>query len=64
MTSDSLVLSNKKERVQYIDALRGFTMLLVVIQHVETFGFYGPGVLGGVPYLRYSLHSECHCSFL
>ena len=29
----------KKERVKYIDALRGFTMLLVVLQHVVTFSF-------------------------
>lgn len=29
----------KKERIQYIDALRGFTMLLVVFAHVETFSF-------------------------
>ena len=28
-----------KERIKYIDALRGFTMLLVVFTHVETFAF-------------------------
>lgn len=28
-----------KERIQYIDALRGFTMLLVVFAHVETYSF-------------------------
>lgn len=30
----------KKERIQYIDALRGFTMILVVFHHVECFGFF------------------------
>ena len=29
----------KKERIQYIDAMRGFTMLLVVFAHIETFSF-------------------------
>lgn len=29
----------KKQRIQYIDALRGFTMFLVVLQHVSTFSF-------------------------
>lgn len=28
-----------KKRVNYIDALRGFTMILVVLMHVELFGF-------------------------
>ena len=28
-----------KVRIHYIDALRGFTMLLVVFAHVLTFGF-------------------------
>ena len=28
-----------KKRIQYIDALRGFTMLLVVLQHVELMSF-------------------------
>ena len=43
MTSKNLALPIKKERIQYIDALRGFTMLLVVFAHIETFGFYGAG---------------------
>lgn len=29
-----------KKRIEYIDALRGFTMLLVVIHHIELFGFH------------------------
>lgn len=28
------------KRIEYIDALRGFTMLLVVFSHVESFGFF------------------------
>lgn len=28
-----------RKRIEYIDALRGFTMLLVVFSHVELFGF-------------------------
>lgn len=30
-----------RQRIEYIDALRGFTMLLVVFAHVETVGFFG-----------------------
>ncbi|MBQ6226511.1 MAG: acyltransferase [Bacteroidaceae bacterium] len=30
------------KRIEYIDALRGFTMLLVVLQHVATFGWELP----------------------
>lgn len=33
----------KKERIQYIDALRGFAMLLVVFVHVEIFSIFGFG---------------------
>ena len=29
----------KKARIEYIDALRGFTMILVVLTHVESFSF-------------------------
>lgn len=28
-----------KQRIKYIDALRGFTMFLVVLQHIESIGF-------------------------
>ena len=28
-----------QNRIEYIDALRGFTMILVVFAHVETFMF-------------------------
>ena len=31
---------NKTERLEYLDALRGFAMLLVVFVHVEIFGFF------------------------
>lgn len=31
-----------KKRIEYLDALRGFTMLLVVFSHVELFGFKLP----------------------
>lgn len=31
---------NRKERLEYLDALRGFAMLLVVFVHVEIFGFF------------------------
>lgn len=34
---------NKSARIQYIDALRGFTMVLVVFAHVEAFGFFNFG---------------------
>ena len=34
----------KKPRIQYIDALRGFTMLLVVFAHIETFSFESGGM--------------------
>lgn len=30
-----------KHRIEYIDALRGFTMILVVFVHVEMFGIFG-----------------------
>jgi len=30
---------NSSSRIEYIDALRGFTMILVVLQHVATFGW-------------------------
>lgn len=36
-------ITNKVARIQYIDALRGFTMILVVFAHVETFGFFNFG---------------------
>lgn len=29
------------KRIEYIDAMRGFTMFLVVLQHIETFGYKG-----------------------
>ena len=32
---------NKKGRIQYIDALRGFAMLMVVFAHVEIYSFFG-----------------------
>lgn len=38
-----IIIQNKKERIQYIDALRGFTMILVVFAHVEAFGFFNFG---------------------
>ena len=38
--SENITLSNKSSRIQYIDALRGFTMILVVFAHVKTFGFF------------------------
>lgn len=36
-------MENNKKRIEYLDAMRGFTMLLVVISHVSTFqlGRYG-----------------------
>lgn len=29
-----------KQRIKYIDALRGFTMFLVVLQHIEMYRFW------------------------
>lgn len=37
------MIGKRSERIQYIDALRGFTMILVVFAHVETFGFFNFG---------------------
>lgn len=34
-------MRNRIERIEYIDAIRGFMMLLVVYGHIETFSFYG-----------------------
>lgn len=31
----------QKQRIEYIDALRGFTMIIVVFAHVETFSIFG-----------------------
>lgn len=33
------LLFSKKKRIEYIDALRGLTMILVVLQHVESYSF-------------------------
>lgn len=41
--SENIAIPNKKERIQYIDALRGFTMILVVFAHVEMFGIFNWG---------------------
>lgn len=41
--SENIAIPNKKERIQYIDALRGFTMILVVFGHVEVFSFFNNG---------------------
>ena len=38
--SENPAISNKNVRIQYIDALRGFAMFLVVFVHVEIFGFF------------------------
>lgn len=37
----------QKQRIEYLDAIRGFTMLLVVYGHVKLFSFHfiGGGVL-------------------
>lgn len=40
--SEDVTLS-KKERLQYIDALRGFAMLMVVFAHVEIYSFFNFG---------------------
>ncbi len=41
--SDKLSLSNTKERIQYIDALRGTAMLMVLFAHIEIFCFFDFG---------------------
>lgn len=38
--SESVIATLTKGRIQYVDALKGFTMILVVFAHVETFGFF------------------------
>lgn len=37
------MIDKRLGRIQYIDAMRGFTMILVVFAHVETFGFFNFG---------------------
>ena len=43
---DMTPLAGKHERIQYIDALRGFTMILVVFYHVSQFCWHvcGKGI--------------------
>ena len=42
----------KENRIGYIDALRGFVMLLVVFRHVEVFSF-GEDVFFTSPFINY-----------
>lgn len=36
-------LQNTGKRIEWIDAMRGFTMILVVFAHIESFGIFGLG---------------------
>ena len=39
MDNNSITTPQKKPRIAFIDALRGFTMILVVYSHIQVFGF-------------------------
>lgn len=36
-------LQNNGKRIEWLDAMRGFTMILVVFAHIESFGIFGLG---------------------
>ena len=36
---NTVQLTPKKKRIEYIDAMRGFTMILVVYSHIIFFGY-------------------------
>ena len=42
MDSINTEITNKKERMEWLDAMRGFTMILVVAYHVAQMGFLQP----------------------
>ena len=46
MFTEDTVISGKSQRIGYIDALRGFTMFMVVFMHVGTvcWGIVGKGI--------------------
>ena len=35
-------LGDNNRRIEYIDAMRGFTMLLVILSHIHMFCYGGP----------------------
>lgn len=39
-TNDNITVGNKKKRIEYIDAMRGFTMLLVVYAHIQVTSYH------------------------
>ena len=40
---------SQTKRIEFIDALRGFTMILVVLNHIETQGFVNePSIIGRI----------------
>lgn len=52
MSEISLTSSNLSKRIEYIDALRGFTMILVVLFHVSLYCFDPQGTSSFHHYLR------------
>ena len=42
---NTVQLPQKKKRIEYIDAMRGFTMILVVYSHIIFFGYNDDSIL-------------------
>ena len=58
MTTNTTNAQLPKKRIEYIDALRGLTMILVVFSHVEmtSFGFETPTFINSLFIIRSSIN--------